>query len=207
LAFVNGNTTKATLDPVCGMTVQPATAAHRAEHAGVPYFFCSASCQAKFVASPGHYLDTSRKQPHPTEGATYTCPMHPQIRHDGPGFCPICGMALEPLAATAEAAPNPEFADMVRRFWIAVVLAAPVFILAMGDHMGLHHIVPPMLSLWIQFALATPVVLWAGWPFFVRAAASVRNRALNMFSLIGLGVGVAYGLQPGRDFRAGAVHS
>ena len=121
--------------------------------------------------------------------------MHPQIRQVGPGSCPICGMALEPVIATAEAGPNPELIDMTRRFWIGAVLAVPLVVLEMGAHvpgLNLHHYVPPQISVWIQFALATPVVLWAGWPFFVRGWASVRNRSLNMFSLIALGIGAAY---------------
>jgi Cu+-exporting ATPase len=129
--------------------------------------------------------------------------MHPQIRRDAPDFCPICGMALEPLAPTADPGPNPELSDMTHRFWIGAVLAAPVFVLEMGAHAGLHNLVPPAVSLWIEFALASPVVLWAGWPFFVRAVASVRNRSLNMFSLIGLGVGVAYGYSLAATFAPG----
>ena len=185
------------LDPVCGMQVDPTTTAHHTEHAGQTVHFCSAGCQAKFVADPAKYL-------HPTVGAApapkppgtiYTCPMHPQIRQEGPGSCPICGMALEPVEVTAEAAPNAELTDMTRRFWVGVALSAPVVGLEMGGHipaLGLHHLVPMQLSVWIQFALATPVVLWAGWPFFVRGWASVVNRSLNMFSLIALGTGAAY---------------
>jgi len=123
---------------------------------------------------------------------TYTCPMHPQIHREGPGFCPICGMALEPLAVAAEVGPNPELVDMRRRLGVGAVLTIPVFVLAMGAHMGLRNLVSPTLSLWTEFVLASPVVLWSGWPFFVRAVASVRNRSLNMFSLIGLGIGVTY---------------
>ena len=128
-------------------------------------------------------------------GAIYTCPMHPQIRQPGPGNCPICGMTLEPLTVTAEAGENHELADMTRRFWIGLALALPVFVLEMGGHvpaLGLHALVSPQLSTWIQFALSTPVVLWAGWPFFARAWASVVHRSLNMFSLIALGTGSAY---------------
>jgi Cu+-exporting ATPase len=134
-------------------------------------------------------------QPPEKTGAVYTCPMHPQIRQAGPGACPICGMALEPATVTEDAGPNHELADMTRRFWIALVLALPVFILEMGDHipaLHLNDLVPPRVSTWIQFALSTPVVLWAGWPFFQRAWASVIHRSLNMFSLIALGTGAAY---------------
>lgn len=123
----------------------------------------------------------------------YTCPMHPQIRQMGPGSCPICGMALEPVVATEAAGANPELRDMTRRFWIGTALAAPVFALEMGGHLiHLDHLIAPQLSNWIQLLLGTPVVLWAGWPFFVRAAASVKNRSLNMFSLIALGTGAAW---------------
>ncbi|HSU06931.1 MAG TPA: heavy metal translocating P-type ATPase, partial [Acetobacteraceae bacterium] len=129
------------------------------------------------------------------KGTVFTCPMHPQIRQDGPASCPICGMALEPLTVTADAAPNRELADMTRRFWIGVILTAPVFVLEMRHHvpgLGLEELIDPRLAVWIQFALATPVVLWAGWPFFTRGWASVVNRNLNMFSLIALGTGAAY---------------
>jgi len=128
-------------------------------------------------------------------GDIYTCPMHPQIRQVGPGNCPICGMTLEPVKATAEVGENRELIDMTRRFWVGLVLTLPVFVLEMGGHipaLGLHDLVPPRISIWIQFILSTPVVLWAGWPFFERAWASVFHRSLNMFSLIALGTGAAY---------------
>src|SRR5690349_3681789 len=126
-------------------------------------------------------------------GTIYTCPMHPQIRQAGPGFCPICGMALEPVTAT-EAGPNPERIDMTRRFWIGSALTAPVIVLGMlGGMLGLDRLLPSSLNVWIQLVLATPVVLWAGWPFFVRGWASIVNRSLNMFTLIALGTGTAYG--------------
>jgi Cu+-exporting ATPase len=179
------------------MTVEPASAKYRTEHKGSTYFFCGADCQAKFVAEPTKYLKPG--QPTATrplaEGVIYTCPMHPQIRQIGPGSCPICGMALEPVSAGEETGPSPELVDMTRRFWIGTVLAVPTVILEMGAHfpgLNLHHYIGPQLSVLLQFLLATPVVLWAGWPFFVRGWASVRNRSLNMFSLIALGVGAAY---------------
>jgi P-type Cu+ transporter len=181
-------------DPVCGMTVDPHTAAHRHVHRGRTYYFCSAGCRAKFAADPAKYLagDAASSEPVP-EGAIYTCPMHPQIRQVGPGTCPICGMALEPELATADTGPNPELADMTRRFWIGLVLALPVVVLEMGAHFfGAHRWVDQTLSNWLQFALATPVVLWAGWPFFVRGWQSVVTRNLNMFTLIAMGTGVAY---------------
>jgi len=180
------------LDPVCGMTVDPHTAKHRADHLGHPYYFCSAGCRARFVADPDKYL--GERAPEPViEGAIYTCPMHPEIRRVGPGTCPICGMGLEPEVATGDTGPNPELADMTRRFWIGLVLTLPVFTLEMGAHvLGGHTWIDSALSSYIQFALATPVVLWAGWPFFVRGYQSVLTRNLNMFTLIAMGVGVAY---------------
>jgi len=179
-------------DPVCGMTVDPHTARHRAEHAGRTYYFCSAGCRAKFAADPPKYLGPA-PAPRVVAGATYTCPMHPEIRQDGPGDCPICGMALEPEIATAATGPNPELADMTRRFWIGLALAAPVVALDMGAHLaGGMHWLGANLSNLVQFALATPVVLWAGAPFFVRGTRSLATRNLNMFTLIALGTGVAY---------------
>jgi Cu+-exporting ATPase len=180
-------------DPVCGMQVDPATSKHRFAHDNRTFHFCSARCRDKFVAAPADYLDKSAKPPAPApQGATYTCPMHPQIRQQGPGSCPICGMALEPLTITARAEPNVELIDMTRRFWIGAVLALPVVVLEMGGHIGLHGILSPRVTTLVQFALASPVVLWAGWPFFQRAWASVVHRSLNMFSLIALGTGAAY---------------
>jgi Cu+-exporting ATPase len=184
-------------DPVCGMRVDPATSTHRVEHGGTTFHFCSAGCRAKFEADPDRYLKPG-KAAAPTaaqKAAIYTCPMHPEIRQQGPGNCPICGMALEPLEVTAEAGPNPELVDMTRRFWIGLVLTVPIVVLEMGAHfpgLGLHHLVSPRTSVWLQFLLGTPVVLWAGWPFFVRGWQSVANRSLNMFSLIALGTGAAY---------------
>jgi Cu+-exporting ATPase len=182
------------VDPVCGMTVDPATAKHRADYRGQPYYFCSAGCRAKFIADPQKYLAQGEKSANPVaEGTIYTCPMHPQIRQVGPGTCPICGMALEPEVATADSGPNPELADMTRRFWIGVALSLPVLALEMGGHLtNLHMLLGKNLSNWIQFALATPVVLWAGWPFFVRGWKSLVSRNLNMFTLIAMGVGVAW---------------
>ena len=123
----------------------------------------------------------------------YTCPMHPQIRQMGPGFCPICGMALEPVVATAQTGPSPELADFTRRFWVGLLLTLPVLVLEMGAHLvDLHRFVAQQASNWLQLVFGTPVVLWAGWPFFVRGWASVRSRNLNMFTLIALGTGVAF---------------
>jgi Cu+-exporting ATPase len=183
----------AALDPVCGMTVDPHTTPHRHTHHGHPYYFCSAGCRTKFAADPAKYLDPSKReaaQPLP-EGTIYTCPMHPEIRQEGPGSCPICGMALEPEMPSADAGPNPELADMTRRFWIGVALSVPVVALEMGGHLFGHFVAQP-LSNWIQLVLATPVVLWAGWPFFERGWQSLLTRNLNMFTLIALGTGVAW---------------
>jgi Cu+-exporting ATPase len=182
------------VDPVCGMKVDPATSERRFDHGGKTFHFCSAGCQTKFAANPESYLKPKAAEPAKPD-AIYTCPMHPQIRQNGPGSCPICGMALEPVEVTAETAPNDELADMSRRFWIGLVLTLPVFILEMGSHVpwhGLGNLMPEQWSIWIQFALSTPVVLWAGWPFFKRGAASVWFGHLNMFTLISLGTGTAY---------------
>ena len=180
-------------DPVCGMTVDPATTAHRADHNGKDYFFCSAGCRTKFVADPDRYLTPKAEAEPPVPGAIYTCPMHPEIRQEGPGSCPICGMALEPETVTAEAPPNHELVDFTRRFWVGLVLTLPVFALEMGGHLtNLHMLIPGQMSSWIQFALATPVVLWCGLPFFERGWTSLRTRRLNMFTLISMGVGVAW---------------
>ncbi|MCK5712138.1 MAG: copper-translocating P-type ATPase, partial [Hyphomicrobiaceae bacterium] len=156
--------------------------------------FCSAGCRKKFVAEPARYLDPKEsKREAVAPDAIYTCPMHPEIRQVGPGSCPICGMALEPVDVTAEQGPNPELVDMTRRFWIALVLTIPVFALEMGQHlMGLGHLVGQTTSNWIQLVLATPVVLWAGAPFFARGWQSIQTRQLNMFTLIALGTGAAW---------------
>jgi Cu+-exporting ATPase len=182
-------------DPVCGMSVDPQTAAHHADHEGHPYYFCSAGCRTKFIADPGKYRTPAELQPHKPvpEGTIYTCPMHPQIRQVGAGACPICGMALELAVMTAETPPNPELTDFTRRFWIGLALAIPVFILEMGGHLfDIGHLVAPQISNWIQLVLATPVVLWAGWPFFERGWRSIVNRSLNMFTLVAMGTGVAW---------------
>ncbi|MBI5261494.1 MAG: heavy metal translocating P-type ATPase [Bradyrhizobium sp.] len=192
----HGEVTGKVLDPVCGMTVDPATSKHRFDYQGKTYHFCSAGCRTKFAADPGKYLDKSRAEEKPADvpaDAIYTCPMHPEIRQVGPGSCPICGMALEPEVVSLETAPNPELIDMTRRFWIGALLSVPLVVLEMGGHLaGPHNWVNPALSNWIQLAFATPVVLWAGWPFFVRGWQSVLTRNLNMFTLIAMGTGVAY---------------
>ncbi|CAN5300424.1 heavy metal translocating P-type ATPase [soil metagenome] len=183
------------VDPVCGMTVDPASTPHHASHAGQEYHFCSAACRAKFAADAERYIaKTSAVAPAvvPSD-VIYTCPMHPEIRQIGPGACPICGMALEPATVSAESGADPELAAMTRRFWVALALSVPVFILEMGGHLtGRTMLVDSRTSNWIQFLLSTPVVLWAGGPFFARGWASLRSRHLNMFTLVSMGIGVAY---------------
>jgi Cu+-exporting ATPase len=183
---------RAETDPVCGMAVDSETTPHQAVHQGQAYFFCSSGCRSKFAAGPERYLAPSAPKPAP-DGAVYTCPMHPEIRQIGPGFCPICGMALEPVLATADAGPSHEREDMTRRFWIGLVLSVPVVALEMGGHwLGLGHMLGQQTLNWVQLLFATPVVLWAGWPFFVRAWHSFVTRNLNMFTLIAMGTGVAW---------------
>ena len=182
------------IDPVCGMTVDPRKTPHHVEHGSRTVSFCSAGCRDKFIANPERYLATATQAaPAAAEGTIYTCPMHPQIRQVGPGSCPICGMTLEPVTVTAESGPSHELDDMTRRFWIGLALTVPVFALEMGGHLsGLMMLMSRQTSNWIQLALGTPVVLWAGWPFFVRGWASLRTRQLNMFTLIAMGVGVSW---------------
>lgn len=199
-------------DPVCGMAVDPTLSTHVLEHEGTQVHFCSASCQAKFAVNPSAYLAAGTQHDHddhhdhdghessvgamPPAGevAEWTCPMHPEIRTPGPGSCPLCGMALEPVMVTAETGPSPELADMTRRFWVAVALSIPVVLLAMGGDLvpAIHDLISRQASAWAQLVLATPVVLWAGWPFFERGWTSVRTMKLNMFTLIAMGTGVAW---------------
>ena len=180
-------------DPVCGMDVDPHTSRHRADHAGKTWYFCSEKCQEKFIAKPDAYLEPSKQsQASVPSGSIYTCPMHPEVRREGPGDCPICGMALEPETVSAGTGPSDELKDMTRRFWIGLVLTLPVFALEMGGHVfGLMHFISQQTSNWIQLLLATPVVVWAGWPFFVRGWRSLVHRSLNMFTLIAIGTGTA----------------
>ncbi|MHB8461890.1 MAG: heavy metal translocating P-type ATPase [Vulcanimicrobiaceae bacterium] len=190
---------EAALDRVCGMTIDPLTAEFSIKSGDRTTFFCSAACKAKFAANPDQYSEhphsAAVEVPNTFTGVIYTCPMHPQIRRDGPGSCPICGMALEPLTVTAEAFPNEELSDMTRRLLIGAVLTIPVFVLEMGGHVpwfDMQRFLPASVVAWTEFILSTPVVLWAGWPFFERAWASVVHRSLNMFTLIALGTGSAY---------------
>ena len=181
------------LDPVCGMKVDPATTAHHATHDGFHFHFCSAGCLAKFKADPAKYLTNSpRAELVAAPGAMWTCPMHPEIRQQGPGTCPICGMALEPEEPSLDDAPNPELIDFTRRFWVSAALAVPLLILTMGTEFLDLHLVDPTYSPWIQLALTAPIVLWAGWPFFTRGWRSIVTRKLNMFTLIAIGVGAAF---------------
>jgi P-type Cu+ transporter len=221
-------------DSMCGMTVEPSTAAGTYEYGGTTYAFCSAHCLQRFRAHPEQYVAPSRdiRMSPPVAGAVYTCPMHPEVRQDTPGACPICGMALEPLVAavpltrtayvcpmhpeivrsepgvypicgmalepqtvSAEEEVNPELTDMTRRFRISLGLTAPLLVLAMSEMLPsrpVQHALSARLLTWLQLVLATPVVLWGGWPFFVRGWASVVNRRLNMFTLIAVGTGTAY---------------
>ena len=187
-------------DPVCGMKVT-AQSPNTLRHQGAQFYFCGSGCQAKFLANPAKYhlsanspgCSSNETAKPVAPGAIYTCPMHPQIRQVGPGSCPICGMALEPVDFTGDTSTNPELAGMRRRFWIGVPLAFVVLVLAMGhDIPGLAAIANASWSPWVQFALSTPVVLWCGWPFMVRGVESVGRRQLNMFTLIALGVAAAY---------------
>ena len=178
-------------DPVCGMSVNPETAKFQTSHDKHDYYFCSEHCLKKFKVEPEKYLTPQKEEP-VAEGTIYTCPMHPQIRQAGPGNCPICGMALEPEVVTGEEGPSHELTDMTRRFWIGLALALPVVALENAAHLLNLHIVPLPVSNWIQLALATPVVLWGGWPFFVRGWQSLKTRNLNMFTLIAMGTGVAW---------------
>jgi P-type Cu+ transporter len=218
-AFASGR--ESPVDPVCGMAPAPDTP-HRLTHEGSEILFCSAGCRTKFQQNPARFIEGNTRHapenghaghgqaghahPGPKAGATaaaakltapgarWTCPMHPEIVRDGPGACPICGMALEPMTPAAGDAPNPELADMTRRFCIGAALALPVLALEMGAHFfGIDRIIPARINPWLQMALATPVVWWAGWPFFARAWASIVNKSLNMFTLIAMGTGVAWG--------------
>ena len=180
-------------DPVCGMDVDPAATSHHATHEGHEYHFCSAGCRTKFVADPPRYLsDAPQPEPEAAPGAIWTCPMHPQIRKEGPGTCPICGMALEPEEPSLDDAPNPELVDFTRRTWVAAALTVPLLTISMVAEMLDIQVVPPAINPWAQLALTAPIVLWAGWPFFRRGWTSIVTRHLNMFTLVSIGVGAAF---------------
>ncbi|HRK95535.1 MAG TPA: heavy metal translocating P-type ATPase, partial [Rhodospirillales bacterium] len=189
-------------DPVCGMTVDPATAKHRFEHAGKTHFFCSAGCKTKFAADPERYLaggeERARSEPQEAAAApadaVYTCPMHPEIEQVGPGDCPICGMALEPKTVSLEQGPSAEYLDMRRRFIVGAVLVLPLVVVAMGRHLAPDSfaVVSARWLDWAELILATPIVVWAAAPFFKRFWSSLKTMNPNMWTLIGLGVGAAY---------------
>jgi len=194
-------------DPVCGMGVDPANSPHSSYHNGQSFHFCSAHCQAAFDADPGSFLhpdaraaghqhasSSSSAEIAAGEASEWTCPMHPEVRRSGPGSCPICGMALEPVVVSADTGPSPELTDMTRRFWVGVILSVPVVVLGMGAELvpAIHDVVSERASAWLQLLLATPVVLWGGWPFFERGWASVRTMELNRFTRMAMGTGVAW---------------
>jgi Cu+-exporting ATPase len=186
------------VDPVCGMTVDPARTTLHTAHEGKEYFFCSESCLRRFRSDPAAFLkpaDSAAARPAPPGSTEYVCPMHPEIVRPEPGTCPICGMALEPRVASAGEEANPELVDMTRRFWVSTALTVPLLLVAMGEMLplgGFREWLSSPAAKWVQLALSTPVVLWGGWPFFQRGWASVVNRSLNMFTLIAMGVGAAY---------------
>tara|TARA_R110000744_G_scaffold91550_3_gene177636 strand:- start:64558 stop:66951 length:2394 start_codon:yes stop_codon:yes gene_type:complete len=197
-ATQGGTNTLTVLDPVCGMSVEPGPDRPHYSHAGTTYYFCSQKCHDKFVADPDHFLSGAHKTasaPMPA-GTQYTCPMHPEIVRSQPGSCPICGMALEPMGVpTGEEGPNPELIDFRRRFWVGAILTIPLLILSMGPFAGLGFIrdaIGETSAMWVELVLATPVILWSGWPFFERGVQSVITRNLNMFTLIAMGTGAAY---------------
>ncbi|MGZ9035367.1 MAG: YHS domain-containing protein, partial [Rhodospirillales bacterium] len=197
-----GDVAQKAQDPVCGMTVDPATTKHRFEHTGQTYFFCSAGCVTRFSADPDRYLtsrdDKARAEPQAAAAAPadaiYTCPMHPEIEQVGPGDCPICGMALEPKTISVEEGPSAEYLDMRRRFIVAAVLVLPLVIIAMGRHLAGESFaaIPARWLDWAELVLATPIVVWAAAPFFKRYWSSLKTMHPNMWTLIGLGVGAAY---------------
>ncbi len=187
------------LDPVCGMMILPGDAAGHFDYNGQTYYFCNESCLEQFKGNPAQFLDTKpagRAAAPADRDAEYTCPMHPEVRQKGPGACPICGMALEPVAVSLEEQPNEELEDMTRRFRGSVALTLPILAVMVSEVLParpIQHAVSPAVLNWIELVLATPVVLWGGWPFFVRGWASIVSRHLNMFTLIALGVGAAFG--------------
>lgn len=181
-------------DPVCGMSVDPATSTHHAEFGGQIFHFCSAGCEAKFREAPDRYLTTSTAPAPPmaADFTAWTCPMHPDVRSDKPGSCPICGMALEPAAPQADDGPNPELVDFTRRLWVSGIFALPLLLVSMGADMLGMHLLPMRWSPWAQLALALPIVLWSGRPLFERGWSSLRSRHYNMFTLVTIGVGAAF---------------
>jgi len=191
----SGTAAEIAVDPVCGMKVDMRAGKPTAAYHGHTYYFCSEGCRTKFTADPERYL-TKQEEPEPLpQGTLYTCPMHPEIVQEGPGPCPICGMALEPMGIPPEDAENPELKDFTRRFIVALPLAFALLVINMSGHLFGIDLLPflaPAAEQWLEFALAAPVVLWCGWPFFVRGFVSLRTGRLNMFSLIALGTGAAF---------------
>src|SRR5919197_341369 len=181
-------------DPVCGMKVEPADAAAEIEHGGRTYYFCSKHCADKFNADPAKYAGKPAASPQQAQGTKYTCPMHPEIVRDCPGSCPKCGMALVPVVGTATEEENPELVDHTRRFWVSAVLSIPLVFIAMAPMLGIAQPFgfAPAVRTYVELALATPVVLWGGRPFFHKFWLSIVYRSPNMYTLIGLGVGLAY---------------
>jgi P-type Cu+ transporter len=193
-------------DPVCGMIIERAASPYVVNRDSLQHFFCSKTCHDKFQANPAHYLQSGKAAPMP-EGTQYTCPMHPEIVRDAPGSCPICGMALEPMGVpTGDEGPNPELVDFTRRLWVSAALSVPLIAITMGPMLGLpfRDWIGHRAAIWIEFLLATPVVLWAALPFFARARQSFVNRSPNMWTLIGLGVGAAYLYSVAATFFPGA---
>ncbi|VAW16309.1 Lead, cadmium, zinc and mercury transporting ATPase; Copper-translocating P-type ATPase, partial [hydrothermal vent metagenome] len=184
-------------DLVCGMEVNRASAKHMIRHNGEQVYFCSNGCQTKFEADPKQYDDGPPKVATAPKGTIFTCPMHPEIEQEGPGECPLCGMALEPKGIpTGDEGPNPELVDFKKRFWVGLALTIPLLILSMGPYLGFNffrEFLGEQTSLWIELLLGTPVILWAGWPFLVRGVKSVKTMNLNMFTLIAMGVSAAWG--------------
>jgi len=197
---------KTVIDPVCGMTVDPEKTAHHASYNGEAYHFCSARCRERFITDPQDWLDGTARQPAAaaSDTAIWTCPMHPEVRQQGPGTCPICGMALEPEEPSFDDAPNPELVDFTKRLWVAGALAVPLLFLSMGADMAGLHIIGHRWSPWVQLLLCAPIVIWAGEPFFERGWISLRTRHFNMFTLVSIGVGAAFLFSLMATFAPGA---
>ena len=207
-AVAPAQTSEKSIDPVCGMIVDPRHAKHHTDYRDQIYYFCCAGCLGKFSADPAKFLEPRAPAPAAAADAIYTCPMHPEIEQVGPGACPICGMALDPKDVLAGPADNSELIDMMRRFWVSAALSLPLLVIAMAHMLPgqpMQIVLSPGLAVWLQLVLATPVVLWGGLVFFERGWASIRTGNLNMFTLIALGTGVGLCVQPGGDTGARTV--